>query len=337
MPAYPQAGDPLRISARDWGDMLRVVDWWRRSGPPQLPTPSAAHDGTILAFNETGADLDRGSVCELVGSLHHETVPPPWKRCAVRARIVIDPSSIAPALGVALSPIADGTSGRFQVVGGAVALVDVLDVNHRRAEAVDGSTRFQSCEVGGDVPIMHFENLARVTPPLPATGPQPCLVLLGQHRARAGYWITAGLGSGPVANSYVDVPIGTEYEQANDDWSAVDSLTLRPHRTGWYRVRGQVTVDFHTPPYGGFVYCTLDIINTGGFSIFGIADHFHGAPSVYDAREPQSYVLSGSIYREAATGVLDTAKDIKLRWAGPPLGGTAELISWHLSLEWFAP
>lgn len=179
MAEYPQhfkPGDPLKLSAAMFNDMLAVIRLWKRG---EIGVPARSQDTRPLVArirNDTGEDLPLYGVVAL-GDLVNEPESlgdDPGSDPLFKGIIPASPEHCG-RFAILTAPIADGRIGRGVVVGQTRVKVDVTDVNHRFADITDADCSMLTSRDIGGAEIMH--NVAEV-------GEQIVYVRTGLHVPR---------------------------------------------------------------------------------------------------------------------------------------------------------
>mgnify|MGYP000901141657 CR=1 FL=1 len=191
----PQAGQPLKLSAKALGDAYEAGEWYanrKRLGQGLDLSLSPVNPAVVRVRNDSGGDLTAGAVIEIgqptLTSLARKSL---WFSAAAR-------SGNDPVCAVLLESIPEDKYGDAQLAGVCLADVDIDDIDHTHARVVPGSTRLQS-DFGGWCRLLY--------PAASAGDGQRVAVLLGDYgptirKAKASGTITAG--SSGTANVWIN-------------------------------------------------------------------------------------------------------------------------------------
>jgi hypothetical protein len=168
-----QSGQPLRIAADAWNEMLQVARDHRASNALAAGgIAGAVRDADIvLVKNEAGADVPRFGVLGIDGVIFTaaESLSEFQARIAFRG--------VEPALPdhrgmfvVCLEPIADGKIGRAWVSGVCAVRVQINSATHQYCDAIDGETEKLASSDSGSARILYREG---------TEGDEWCVVRLG--------------------------------------------------------------------------------------------------------------------------------------------------------------
>jgi hypothetical protein len=154
-------GQRLRIPAAaynafiDTTNKLKSVEFNRGGGPTAAGRPG----GLILVRNDSGADQDRFAVLGIDGVVFPADVNlPGFQNQPVLTAVEPVVPDHSDRFVILWEPVADGKLGYAYAQGTPAVQVDVVDVDHRYAQIIDGdSTMLQSCFSGG-VPLLYVQN-----------------------------------------------------------------------------------------------------------------------------------------------------------------------------------
>ena len=204
------AGDRLDrgISATDWNSMVDVAHDYKTRRRLSLPvdlSPQLLAGTTVKAQNNSGSDLDAGSVLEL-GAAIIDTLD--LEHFWFEGN---EPAGEGLPFGICRRELKVDQIGELQVIGVTLATVDLQNATDKFASPVDGSTVLESNE-GGPVQIIH-----RPTD----TGEQTCAVLLPSSARRERYAAYVG-GTAITARSGSTLGSGTVTLKKKSGTSVVD-------------------------------------------------------------------------------------------------------------------
>lgn len=170
-PEKLSAGEPFRVKADTWNELVDVADERRaaRLGGPG-PAPLAALRPACVAWvlNDTGADRVAGDVLA-VGDAETDLTNAPRMVNVAPTFEADTPASTSAAVGVLLDDVPDGEYGRAAVQGVCLAKVNVTSTGHKYAAPTASQVYLTSSNTFGPVALLGTPG---------STGVQvfPCLV-----------------------------------------------------------------------------------------------------------------------------------------------------------------
>lgn len=234
-------GDPLRIAAGTWNQVLDATAAHRRAaGPGPVGAPLADQIGPaveVLIENQTGAALAAGDVCKIGDAAVTVDRTFAGRPCFQGQDVAADTDGFA----VAAEPIAAGAVGRAVIQGVAVARVDFADAGHAFAGPAAGSASMTSGDWGP----------ARVLSSPPGTGVQSVAVLLSGGPAAEG---SAAADFLFLSTRFATAP--TLGVAAFSSYNYFDAGDTAAHDVGGFIVGGNF--DGAVIPTEGFYLATLE-------------------------------------------------------------------------------
>lgn len=207
-------GQPLRIAARDWNDMLDLlaVDLSRR------PDMRLRDRDLMLCRNDSGADVDRFGVLHITGVViaQADNADEFYARPVLKGDEPDAPTDYIDAWAIAYEPIKNGKYGRVIVDGVTPALIDVTDAAHRWATIKDAYATKLASGVYGRARILHKPS---------GTGDKWCIIRMNDPGPEALYGkLDAALSAGSSATMSIWWHNGTVLADTTENVTVYDWL-----------------------------------------------------------------------------------------------------------------
>lgn len=167
-------GQPLRFPAHVYNDMRDMLRWWKNSVRADRKSSKRKitdrHNQTrTVVLNRTGVDIARFEVFRF-GAENQAVEVSDYMKESLLYGVAYEQGSKNDTVGVALEPIAEGSTGLACLIGVCVAWVDVTDDDHTRCMPGPQTTNLVSSRAGR-FPIIYKLDAD-------ASGVQKCLVSL---------------------------------------------------------------------------------------------------------------------------------------------------------------
>ena len=211
MPVRP--GEPLRISARDWNDVLGMLAERRALrgafGGGALVNP-LNRQSQVLVRNDGEDPVVRFGALELVEPIFTpaDNAGEFLNRVSLVGQLPTGSAGPLPVL-IPQAPIGPGRIGLCTMDGATVALVNVVDERHTWADTADGVGTLQS----------GWSGCARIVWKEPGTGTKKALVILGQRQPEFDAVVVTASQIGSSwrwTYAFTEVVFGTDGEALTD-------------------------------------------------------------------------------------------------------------------------
>lgn len=144
----PIKGDPLKVRAVDYRDLLSMVEEWR-SGRNTGGTKAKKSPEELYGWNRSGQDLSVGSVVEYDLAAWNETDFDDVKIQQHWSFVLPTLAGIEEGrIGIVTSAMPDDRAGTVAIVGLSYALLNVADAGHKYASPAAASERLLTAETG---------------------------------------------------------------------------------------------------------------------------------------------------------------------------------------------